>query len=178
MKLTEDDLRCLASWAADCAVRALPRFTAVASADARPREAIAAARSFARGGKRTAALRAAALAALAAAREVDGAATAAARAAGYAAAVAFAHPIATVIHAKHALAPATYAALAKELAADDAAASEREIRWAIAHASASVRTILRRWPARTAGRGRVDVLLHQLDAGLRRRASPRRRGAP
>jgi hypothetical protein len=168
MKLTDAELRAIARWTAACAARVLPVFETIAPADARPREALDAIRAFARGGKRTAHLRTAALAALAAAREVgDPVAAAAARAAGTAAASAYMHPLATTDQAKHLLAPAAYAAQARE--PDDA----RELRWAIQHAPSAVRAVLRRMPAREAGRGRLNALMYEIDAGLRRRVSRR-----
>ena len=170
MTLTEEDLRLVGLWAADCAERALPLFEAKAPTDTRPREAIEGIRAFARGGKRTARLRSLALAALAAAREVeDPVATAAARAAGLAASSAYMHPLATLDQAKHALGPAVYGARARDFAApDDPRAGEEEIRWASEHASPAVREVVRRYPARGPGRSRLDALYFQLDAGLRR----------
>ena len=148
----------------------LPLFEAKASTDTRPREAIEGIRAFARGGKRTARLRSLALAALAAAREVDDpVATAAARAAGLAASSAYMHPLATLDQAKHALGPAVYGARSRELAAaDDPRVSDDEIQWAIEHASAAVREVVRRYPVRGPGRSRLDALYYQLDAGIRR----------
>jgi hypothetical protein len=170
MTLSEEDRRLVGLWAADCAERAVPLFEAKAPSDTRPREAIEGIRAFARGGKRTARLRSLALAALAAAREVgDPVATAAARAAGYAAATAYMHALATTDQAKHALGPAVYGARAREFAAaDDPSVGDEEIRWAIEHASPAVREVVRRYPARGPGCSRLDALLYQLDAGLRR----------
>jgi hypothetical protein len=170
MTLSDEDRRLVGLWAADCAERVLPLFEAKASSDTRPREAIEGIRVFARGGKRTARLRSLALAALAAAREVnDLAATAAARAAGLAAATAYMHALATLNNAKHALGPAVYGARARELAAvDDPGVGNEEIRWAIEHASPTVREVVQRMPARDPGRSRLDALYYQLDAGLRR----------
>ena len=54
MTLTEEDLRLVGLWAADCAERVLPLFEAKAPSDTRPREAIEGIRAFARVGKRTA----------------------------------------------------------------------------------------------------------------------------
>lgn len=169
MTLSDDDRRLVGGWAADCAERVLPLFEAVAPADHRPREAIDGIRAFVRGERRTARLRGVALAALAAAREVDDpVATAAARAAGIAASTAYTHALATPDQAKHVLGPAAYAARARELAsAGDPDAARDELRWAIDHASPAVRNILRRWPARGTGRGRLDALMSELDAGLR-----------
>jgi Imm-5 like putative immunity protein len=170
MTLSDAERRLLGLWAADCAERVLPLFEAQAPSDTRPREAIAGIRAFARGGKRTTQLRSLAWAAYAAAREVDDpVATAAARAAGLAAATAYIHALATPHQAKHALGPAMYGARARELAAgDDPSVGDEEIRWAIAHASPAVRKVVRRMPLRSAGRGRLDALLYQLDSGLRR----------
>jgi hypothetical protein len=170
MTLTEEDLRLVGLWAADCAERVLPLFEAKAPSDTRPREAIEGIRAFARGGKRTARLRSLALAALAAAREVgDPVATAAARAAGLAASAAYMHALATPDQAKHALGPAVYGARAREFAAaDDPSVGDEEIRWAIEHASPAVREVVRRYPARGPGRSRLEGLYYRLDAGLRR----------
>ncbi len=167
--LSQDDLRLVADWAADCAERALPVFETHVPSDSRPRDAIEGARVFARGGKRDAQLRALAWAAYAAAREADDeAAAAAARAGGVAAGVAYMHPLATPHQSKHALGPAVYAALALELGQrGDRAAGDAEIEWAIDHASPAVREIVRRMPAREAGRSRLDSLFYQLDVGLR-----------
>lgn len=167
MQLTEADLRAVGRWAADCAARVLPLFEAEAPGDARPAAAIAGIREFARGGKRTARLRTLALAAYAAARDMDSpAATAAARAAGLAASSAYTHPLATTDQARHILGPAVYAALAREHAAGPAAAT-REVRWATRHVTPVVREILRRYPAQRPGRTRLATLFYQLDVALR-----------
>lgn len=90
----------LAIWAADCAEHVIGAFTQVQSDDARPLEAIAAARDWVRGELRVHEARTAAFAAHAAARETaNPAATFAARAAGHAAATAHVSD-----HAKHAAA--------------------------------------------------------------------------
>lgn len=173
MILRDQDRRLLARWAAACAARTLRLFEAAAPADSRPRDALAALRAYARGGRRNSALRSHVWAALAAAREVDDpAGTAAGRAAAVAAGIAYTHTNVTAPQTKHVFAPAAYAARARELAADDRSAADREIRWAIEHASPAIRALVRRMPVRKASRGRLDALMHQLDAGLRR---PRRR---
>jgi len=168
--LSLDDRRLLGSWAADCAERVVTLFEAKAPSDTRPREAIEGIRIFARGGKRSAQLRSFAWEALAAAREVvDPSATAAARSAGLAAATAYTHALSAPHHAKHALGPAVYAALARELAvADGPGAGDEEIRWAIDHASSDVRDIVCRWQARVMGRTRLNALFYKLDDGIRR----------
>ncbi len=167
--LSQDDRRLIGLWAVACAERVLPLFEGKAPSDTRPREAIEGIRIFGRGGKRTAQLRSLALTALAAAREVgDATATAAARAAGLAAATAYTKALANPHHAKHALGPAVYAALAYELAVGDGpSVGDEAIRWAIDHASPAVREIVCRWPARGLGRTRLSALFYQLDTGLR-----------
>lgn len=167
--LSDEDLRSVALWAADCAERALPLFEAKVPADTRPRAAIEGIRTFAREGKRTGQLRSLAWAAHTAARESsDPVATAAARAAGYAAATAYLHPLATHHQAKHVLGPATYAVRARELAAgDDRSVGDEEVRWVIEHASPAVRELVRRMPVRGPGRSRLDALLSLVDAGFR-----------
>ena len=168
--LTNDDRRQIGLWAADCAERVLPLFEAEAPTDRRPRAAIEAVRTFALDGRRTAQLRSAAWAGLAAAREVtEPAATAAARAASYAAATPYTHAVATPHQVRHVLSPALYQALARELAAgSDPAVGDGEVRWAVGHASPAVRTVVGRLPECRSGRTRLGALLRQLDAGLRR----------
>ncbi|MGK4579067.1 putative immunity protein [Kitasatospora sp. HPMI-4] len=168
--ISEEDRRLLGLWAADCVERVLPLFEAQAPSDTRPREAIEGIRAFTLDGRRTGRLRSLSWAAHAAAREVgDPAAAAAARAACYAAAAPYIHPLATPHQSKHALAPAVYQARARELAAgDDAGAGDEEIRWAIEHVPPAVRELVRRFPARSPGRSRLETLYHQLDAALRR----------
>jgi hypothetical protein len=167
--LSEEDRRLVAHWAADCAERVLPLFEAKAPSDTRPRDAIAGARVFALDGKRTAHLRSLCWATFAAAREVgDPAATAAARAAGLAAATAYTHALATPHQSKHVLGPAVYQAEARELAAgNDPGVGDEEIRWAIEHASPTVREVVRRFPVRSPGRTRLATLFYPLGAGLR-----------
>ena len=69
IELSEQELREVAGYAADCAQRALPIFERDLPADTRPRDAIAAAHAFAGGGRRTGALRQSAWAANRAAQE-------------------------------------------------------------------------------------------------------------
>jgi hypothetical protein len=120
-------------------------------------------------GKRAAQLRSLALAAHAAAREVGHpAAAAAARAVGAAAASAYTHPLADVHQTKHIVGPAAYAALAIELDhGGDPRIGDAGARWAIEHAPSEVREVLLKMPARQAGKSRLDMLLYELDAGIR-----------
>ena len=169
--LALDSLRAISSWAADCAERALPVFEAHTSVDIRSHEAIAGARDFAAGGKRVARLRTLALAAHAAAREVnDPAAEAAARAAGLAAAVAYTHPLADVQQTKHIVGPAAYAALALELArGGDTSVGDAEVSRAIEAAPSEAGEVLSHMPPREPGSSRLETLLYDLDAGIRHR---------
>jgi hypothetical protein len=89
LKLSEQDRRELVEWTIACAERMLPLFLAERPDDARPREALEAARAFTRGRMSIEDVREKAFAAHAAAREAgDPSALAAARVCGQAAAVA------------------------------------------------------------------------------------------
>lgn len=167
--LSLGSLRAIGGWAADCAACALPVFETCAGSDSRPRAAIDGIREFAGGGPRTARLRALAMAAHAAAREVgDPAAAAAARAAGLAAASAYTHPLVDVQQTKHIVGPAAYAALALELdRTGHPGVGDALVLWAIEHASADVRAVLLQMPARQPGKTRLETLLYALDAGIR-----------
>lgn len=170
-ELSLDALRAIGGWAADCAERALPIFESRRASDTRPREAIEGIREFASGGRRAHRLRILALAANAAAREAgDPAAAAAARAACLAASSAYTHPLADVQQTKHIVGSAAYAALALELDHPvEQGVGETVVGWAIEHAPAEAREVLLRMPARQAGKSRLDMLLYELDAGIRAR---------
>lgn len=169
--LSLESLRAIGGWSADCAERALPVYERRAHADPRLRAAIEGIREFAAGGRRTARLRTLALDAHAAAREVgDPAASAAARAAGTAAASAYTHPLADVHQTKHVVGSAAYAALALELDGGGPSVADGEIHWAIEHAPPEAGEVLLHMPAREPGKSRLDTLLYELDAGLRKRA--------
>ncbi len=108
-KLGMQDHKALAIWAADCAEHVLPYFEKMCPKDDRPRKAIEAGRAWERGAITVGEARKAALAAHAAARDVNqAAARAAARSAGQAAATAH-----VAGHAPHA---ADYAVKAAEAA--------------------------------------------------------------
>ncbi|MGN6302180.1 MAG: putative immunity protein [Angustibacter sp.] len=121
--LTDDDHHLLALWAAACAEHVLAHFAAVRPDDDRPRAAIEAARAWARGDLRMMQARAAGGHAMAAARELRGAARHAGFAAGEAAVVAHV--------AAHDLGAAAYAIKAVRAAADPGGtdAGRRERRW-------------------------------------------------
>ena len=169
--LSLESLRALGSWAADCAERALPVYEQHADSDSRARAAIEGIRMFASGGKRTAQLRALALAAFSAAREAnDPAAAAAARAAGLAASSAYTHPLADVQQTKHIVGPAAYAALALELnQGGDHSIGDNEAIWAIEHVTPKVCEILLQMPAREIGRTRLENIMYKIDVGIRGR---------
>lgn len=86
--LTEADHRLLALWAATCAEHVLPLFEELNHGDTRPREAIEAARTWARGQAKMMDARASGGHAMGSARPLQGAARFAAYAAGQAACVA------------------------------------------------------------------------------------------
>jgi hypothetical protein len=167
--LSLPDLRGVAGYAADCAQEVLGIFERAHPVDSRPRDAVDAAWTFARGGKRGKALRDTAWAALRAAREADTAAAAdAARAAMSAASAAYLHPLADAHQVKHILGGAAYAARAAELVAgDDRDVGAAHIEQARQRATPVVVDVLSRYPAAPPGGGRVGELLRDLDAALR-----------
>ncbi|MGY1604418.1 putative immunity protein [Geodermatophilus sp. SYSU D00815] len=172
IRLSPDDLRAVARFAAECAQSALDVYEGEHPGDTRPRAAVDAARVFAGGGRRAKGLRDAAWAALAAAREArTPAAGDAARAAMSAASAAYLHPLADAHQVKHVLGAAAHAARAAELAAGGsreagAASLERARR----RAAPDVVDVLGRYPAAPPGGGRVGELLRELDAALRGRS--------
>jgi hypothetical protein len=167
MTIDDDQRRAVARWAADSADRVLPLFEAIAPADIRPREAIAAARAFAAGGRRSRELTRIALAAHRAGRDIgDPVGMATARSASLAAATANIHVEGTVGTLEHIVGPASYAALAQELARGGDAA-EQEIRTAIERASAPIKDLLARVPPGVSGRTRLSQIQHRLDLALR-----------
>lgn len=116
--LTDDDHQLLALWAADCADHVLELFEQVCPTDPRPREAIAAARAWARGDLPMMKARAAGGHAMGAARPLTGAARFAAYSAGQAACVGHV--------AEHDLGAAAYAIKAARSAHPDAGRLERD----------------------------------------------------
>jgi len=122
--LTNSDHHLLALWAATCAEHVLDVFESVRPEDSRPRQAIAQARSWARGEIAMSQARATGGHAMAAARELSGAARHAAYAAGQAAVVAHV--------AAHELGAAAYAIKAARAAApagEGESAERSECRW-------------------------------------------------
>jgi hypothetical protein len=121
--LTDSDHRLLALWAAACAEHVLHLFESVQPSDPRPRQAIEQVRAWTRGEIRMSQSRAAGGHAMAAARQLSGAARHAAFAAGQAAVVAHV--------AEHDLGAAAYAIKAVRAAAgrDGESAGRLECRW-------------------------------------------------
>jgi hypothetical protein len=123
--------RLLAAWAADAAEHVLPLFTAW-STDERPQVAIDTARAWARGDIPVGMAQKTAVAAHAAAREVNNtSATAAARAAG--------HAVATAHMADHSMGAYIYA-LKAVAAAGQSVETERE--WQVAHMPEELRELI------------------------------------
>jgi hypothetical protein len=165
--LSMRDLRGVAGYAAESAQAALEIFERAHPADWRPRDAVGAAWTFARGGKRRKTLRDTAWAAHKAARDAD----TAARAAMCAASAAYLHPLADAHQVKHILGAAAHAARAAELVAgDDRDVGPEHIEQARRRATPAVVDVLSRYPAAPPGGGRVGELLRDLDAALRGRS--------
>ncbi|BBY16465.1 putative immunity protein [Mycolicibacterium litorale] len=120
--LTDDHHRLIALWAAECAEHVLGHFATVRPDDPRPREAVAAARAWARGDLAMMRARAAGGHAMGAARHLRGAARFAAYSAGQAACVGHV--------AEHGLGAAAYAIKAVRSAhPDDPHAGRAERDW-------------------------------------------------
>ncbi|GHO60452.1 putative immunity protein [Ktedonobacter robiniae] len=122
--LTDSDHQLLALWAAMCAEHVLHLFESAQPSDLRPRQAIAQARAWARGEIRMSQSRAAGGHAMAAARELSGAARYAAYAAGQAAVVAH-----VAAHELGAAAYAIKAARATAHAGEGESSGQLECRW-------------------------------------------------
>src|SRR6266480_2096861 len=135
--LTDDHHHLLALWAATCAEHVLHLFEEAQPSDSRPRHAIELARAWTRGEITMSEARAAAGHAMAAARDLSGAARHAAYAAGQAAAVAHT--------ASHELGAAAYAIKAARAAAPEGetrSAGRRECRWQRAHLPSEIRELV------------------------------------
>ncbi len=169
--LSMQDLREVTRYAAESAQEVLEIFERAHPADSRPRDAIDAAWTFARGGKRGKTLRDTAWTALKAAQEADTAAAGdAARAAMCAASAAYLHPLAKATQVKHILGAAAHAARAAELTAgDDRDVGADHIEQARRRATPAVVEVLKRYPAAPPGGGRAGELLRDLDEALRGR---------
>jgi hypothetical protein len=135
--LTDADHHLLALWAAACAEHVLPLFEAARPGDLRPRQAIEQARAWTRGEVLTSQARAAGGHAMAAARDLSGAARHAAYAAGQAGVVAHV--------AAHELGAAAYAIKAARAAAapgESERAGRAECRWQRAQLPDAIRDLV------------------------------------
>jgi hypothetical protein len=170
--LSMNDLREVTGYAAESAQEVLEIFERAHPADPRARDAIDAAWTFARGGKRGKTMRDTAWAALRAARDAESAAAGdAARAAMCAASAAYLHPLADAHQVKHILGAAAHAARAAELmAGDDRHVGAGYIEQARRRATPIVVDVLSRYPEAPPGGGRVGELLRDLDGALRDRS--------
>lgn len=169
--LSKQELREVTGYAAESAQEVLVVFERAHPADSRPRGAVDAAWTFARGGERGKSLRDTAWAAQKAARGADTAAAGeAARAAMSAASAAYLHPLPDPHQVKHILGAAAHAARAAELlAGDDRDVGAEHIERARRRATPVVVDVLSRYPAAPPGGGRVGELLRDLDEALRSR---------
>ncbi|WP_338155592.1 NAD(+)--rifampin ADP-ribosyltransferase [Arsenicicoccus piscis] len=168
-ELTMDELRAVAGFAAACAEPALVLYAREVPDDDRPAEALAAAKIFAEGGRRSRLQRTAAVAANKAAAEAPTeTARQAAYAAGAAAASAYLHPLAKATQLGHLLGPAAHTARAAELwRGDDPVVAEYVIAAAAQRATPQVLDVLSRYPRASEGRSRVAALTRRLDSLLR-----------
>ena len=163
------EIRAVAAYAAACAEPTLSLFEQACPTDPRPAEALAAARAFAGGERRSRRQRVAAPAAHRAGADAPTeAARHAAIAAGDAAASAYLHPLAKASQVRHILGAAAHAARAGELSrGDDPVVGEYLLYNAQVRATPLVRDILSRYPRAPQGRTRVAELMHRLDGLLR-----------
>ncbi|WP_090478942.1 putative immunity protein [Nakamurella panacisegetis] len=169
--LTMDELRAVVRFATHCAQSLLPEFETEAPEDARPRQALNAARAFADGAVRTNLQRTTAVAAHRAAKDMSAeVAQLAALACGDAAAAAYLHPIARATQVGHILRAAACAARVAELrAATQGAAGRHDIGALAGRAESPVPDVLRRYPAAPQGRSRLSQLMSALDVAIRDR---------
>lgn len=166
--LTAEDLRTVTRFALASAEEVIEIFELHAPDDARPREALDAARAFTSGVPRGKLQRIASIQAHRAAREAtDEAATHAAAAAGDAAASAYLHPLAQATQVGHILRSSAHAARALELDTGDPEAGLGAMERAQARATPLLRDILGRYPSAPAGTNPVARLMATLDADLR-----------
>ena len=169
--LSMEDLRAVAAFNLACALQVIDLFEAVKPHDARPRDALAAAEGFVRGGPRSRAQRISAPAAHRASKEVSGAASHAAMAAGDAAASVYLHPLADAAQVGHILRGPSHGVLALEARAVEpltrAAAAAAILEWS----TPAVAEVLCRYPsAATRDRATAEVLWF-LDVQVRKLVS-------
>lgn len=165
--MTLDEIRAVTAFNLTCVDKVISLFEALHPHDTRPREAMVAAATFARGGSRSRAQRVTASAAHRAAKEVGPPAAHAAMAAGDTAASAYLHPLADAAQVGHILRGPAYCVLALQgqpvepLSRSDAEAV------VLRCASSHVIDVLGRYPRISTGRQQVDSVMGDLDARLR-----------
>lgn len=165
LDLTLEELRAVARFAADCAAELLPVYESSVVDDARPREALEAARAFANGAARSNRQRTTAFAAHRAAREApDEVARLAALACADAAGAAYLHPLAQATQVGHVLRSAACVARVAELRGEDV---DGVVATLADRAAPPVPAVLRRYPSPQGGRGRLAQLLVALDTAVR-----------
>jgi hypothetical protein len=171
--LSMDEVRLVVRQAVESAQAALPIYERAVPGDPRPRAAVDAAWTFARGAARTNLQRVTATGAHRAAKEAtDDAAHHAAGAAGDAAAAAYLHPIARATQVGHILRAAARAARAAELVAgDDPEVGDALVAAAAQRATPALVDVLRRYPPAPDGSSRVARLMKSLDTRLRARGA-------
>ncbi len=169
LELTMEEIRAVTAYAVACAEPTLSLFEKACPQDPRPAEALAAARAFADGERRSRRQRVAAPAAHRAGADAPTeAARHAAIAAGDAAASAYLHPLAKASQVRHILGAAAHAARAGELSrGDDHVVAEYLLYSATTRADPVVREVLSRYPRAPRGRTRVAELMCRLDSLLR-----------
>jgi hypothetical protein len=169
LDLTVDELRAVTRFVVQHAEDVLPVFERDLPGDPRPRVAIAAARAFVEGARRTNPQRVASADAHRAARDAPTeAARLAARCAGDAAAAAYLHPIARASQVGHILRAAATAARIGELqAGDDPAIGVELLRRSRQRATPALVDVLRRYPPAATGGSRIARLMSTLDQALR-----------
>ncbi|WP_344137147.1 putative immunity protein [Saccharopolyspora halophila] len=165
--LSMDEIRAVTAFNLACALRVIDLFEAAHPHDERPRQALAAAADFVRGGPRSRAQRSSAPAAHRAAKEVSPAASHAAMAAGDAAASAYVHPLADGAQVGHVLRGPAHTVLALQLGPVNPLARAEAEAAVLQDATATLVEVLRRYP-RVSGRGRdIAEVMDALDARLR-----------
>lgn len=169
--LSMEDLRAVAAFNLACALQVIDLFEAVKPHDARPRDALAAAEDFVRGGPRSRAQRISAPAAHRASKEVIGAASHAAMAAGDAAASVYLHPLADAAQVGHILRGPSHCVLALETRTVEPLTRAAAAAAILERSTPAVAEVLCRYPsAATRDRATAEVL-SLLDVQVRKLVS-------
>ena len=165
-------LRPIALWAVTFAEEALTIFEKQHPQDARPREAVEAAREFGKGKKRDKNLRMVAFSAMKAGKDTDEPSQHAAKATMLTAAVAYTHTdlqtgLQGIRQARHVLGPIVHTALALETVSNDPAKADELLTRAVSSAPKEARELLERMPVQPQKSTRADELFYKLDSFLR-----------